>query len=148
MQILGRIYGGIVNPDLVVQVRAGAVSRRTDVAKDIPTTDILSFSDREPGEVSVNGLDAVAVVDHHLAPVPVAHPSLQDRAVRRRTNRLAFAGRDINSGVECAFAIKGIQPRAEGAGYDPLHRPFGWGVRHIDDAAESRRKTVREVEPM
>ena len=77
MQILGRIYGGIVNPDLVVQVRAGAVSRRTDVAKDIPTTDILSFSDREPGQVSINGLDAVAVVDHHLASVPVAHPSLQ-----------------------------------------------------------------------
>ena len=76
MQILGRINGRIVNPDLVVQVRTGAVSRRTDVAKDIPTAHILSFSDREPGEVSVNGLDAVAVVDHHFAPVPVAHPSL------------------------------------------------------------------------
>src|ERR1700735_1980458 len=124
MQILGRIYGGIVNPDLVVQVRAGAVSRRTDVAKDIPTTDILSFSDREPGQVSINGLDAVAVVDHHLASVPVAHPSLQACTVRGRATLLALCRGDINAGVECAFTIKGNQPGAEGTGHDALHGPL------------------------
>ena len=113
-----------MNPDLVVQVRAGAVPRRTDVAKDIPAAHVLSFSDCEPGKMSVNGLNAVAVVDHHLASVPVAHSSLQDGAVRGRANRLALGGGDVNSGVEGAFPVKGIQPGAEGTGYDPLHRPF------------------------
>ena len=48
MQILGRIDGGIVNPDLVVQVRAGAMPRRTNVAKDIPAAHVLSFVTANP----------------------------------------------------------------------------------------------------
>ena len=123
MQILGGINGGIVNPNLVVQVRAGTVSRRSDVAKDVPAADVLSFGDRESGEMRVNGFDAVAVVDDHFAPVPVAHAGLHDSAVRRCTNRVALARGDVNAGMECAFPIKGIQPGAEGTGYDPLHRP-------------------------
>src|ERR1700677_4942561 len=137
-----------MDPDLGVQGRAGAVPRRTDVAKDIPTAHVLSLSHREAGKMSVNGRNTMAVVDHHLASITVRHASLKDGTVRRRSNRLALGCGDVNSGMKRAFPVEGIQPGAEGTGYDTLHRPFRWRGSHIHDAAESRREMTREVEPV
>ncbi len=107
-----------------------------------PRLNVLSRGDRESGKMGIKGFDAVAVVDDDFASVPGAHAGLEDGAVRRCANRVALVGGDVDPGVECAFPIKGIQPGAEGTGYDPLHRPERWRVRHIHDAAESRRKPV------
>ncbi len=148
MQILGRIDRGVVNADLVVQVRAGAVPRRADIAKDVSAANVLSLGDREPGKMSVKGLDAVAVVDDDFASVPGAHAGLHDGAIRRCAHRVALVGGDVDPGVERAFPIKGVQAGAEGTGYDPLHRPKRGRVRQIHYSAESRRKRLREVEPV
>src|SRR5580692_2974725 len=96
--------------------------------------------------MSVNGLDAVAVVDHHLASVPIAHPCLQDGTVCGRAYCLSLGGGDVNSGVERAFPVKGVKPGAEGAGYYALYRPLRWRVRQIQSAAKRGRKAMREVE--
>ncbi len=75
-QVFVRIDGGIVNADLVVQVRAGAVPGGADVAKDVSAADILSCRDRKPGKMGIKGLNAVAMVDNHFASVSVAHSGL------------------------------------------------------------------------
>ena len=113
MQILVGIDWGIVNADLVVQVRTGAVARRANVSQDVTAANVLSGNDCESRKMSVQGFHAVAVIDHHLSSVPVAHSSLDDGAVRRRANRVALAGGNVDSGVECAFSIKRIQAGAE-----------------------------------
>ena len=49
MQILRGIDRGIVDPDLIVQVRARAVPRRADVTQDIAAANILPRDDSESG---------------------------------------------------------------------------------------------------
>src|ERR1700678_2103534 len=129
-----------------MQVRTGTVARRTNVTQNIPAAHVLSFRHCEPRQMSVNGLNAVAVVDHHFASVPIPHSSLEDGTVCGCPYRLALGGGDVNSGVESAFPVKGIQPGAERAGYDPLHWPFRWRVRQIHSPAKRRRKPMSEVE--
>jgi hypothetical protein len=49
MEILRWIDRGIVDPDLIVQVRAGAVSRRADVTQDVSAANVLPGDHRETG---------------------------------------------------------------------------------------------------
>src|ERR1700684_50871 len=148
MQILRGINWGIVNADLVMQVRAGAVARRANVSQDFTAANVLSGNDCESRKMSVQGFHAVAVIDHYFSSVPVAHSSLDDGAVRRRANRVALAGGNVDSGVECAFPIKRIQAGAERTGYDPLHWPDRWRISHIDRTAQGCWEPVGEIEPV
>jgi hypothetical protein len=117
MQILRGINRGIVNADLVMQVRTGAVARRAHIAQDVTAANVLSCDDRESRKMSVQGFHAVAVIEHDFASIPAAHTGLEDGAVRRRANRIALAGGDVDPGMECAFSIKRIQAGAERTGY-------------------------------
>ena len=49
MQILRRIDRGIVDPDLIVQVRARAMPRGANVTEDVAAANILPGDDRETG---------------------------------------------------------------------------------------------------
>src|ERR1700684_1603268 len=109
MQILVGIDWGIVNPNLVVQVRAGTVPRRADIAKDVSTANVLSSGDSEPGKMGVKGLDAMAVVDDDFASVSRPQAGLHDSSVSGCAHRVALVGGDVYPGVECAFPINGVQ---------------------------------------
>src|SRR5580698_2973971 len=123
MQILVGIDWGIVNADLVVQVRASTVPRRADIAKDVSTANVLSNGDSEPGKMSVKGLDAMAVVDDDFASVPGPEAGLHDSSISGYAHRVALVRGNVDPGVKCAFPINGVQAGAEGTGYYPLHGP-------------------------
>src|ERR1700684_2100627 len=99
MQILGGINRGIVNADLVMQVRTGAVARRTNIPQDVTPANVLSGDDRESGKMSVQGFHAVAVIEHDFASVPGAHAGLDNGAVRGRAHRITLAGGNIDPGM-------------------------------------------------
>src|SRR5277367_2873404 len=145
MQILGRIHRGIVDPDLVVQVRTGTVTRRADIAEDVAAANVLTGDDRKPGEMGVEGLHPVPVIDNYLASIPRSHAGLDHSAVSRCAYGIAFAGRNVDSGMEGALPIEGIQTGAEGTGYDSLHRPNRRRVSHVHRAAEAGWEPVGEV---
>ena len=143
MQILRGIHRRIVNADFVVQVRAGTVSGRTNIAQDVTPANVLPCDDGKSRKMSVEGFHSVAMIDDYFASVPCAHSSLENHSIRRRAYRVALAGGNVDAGVKCAFTLEGIKPGAEGAGYDPLHRPLRWRVSHVDPAAQSHREAIR-----
>src|SRR5580658_1578031 len=146
MQILGRIHRGIVDAHLVVQVRTGTVTRRTDIAENVATANVLAGDDSEPGKMSVQGLHSVAVIDYHLASVSCSHSGLDYSAVSGCAYGIAFAGRNVDSGMESPLPVEGIHTGAEGTGHDSLHRPNRRRVRHVQRAAEAGGEPVGEVE--
>ena len=147
MQILGRIDGGIVNPDLVVQVGPGTVTRRAYVTQDVAAANVLSGNDREPGEMGVQSLNPVAVIENYLASVSRPHAGLDYSPVSRRANGFAYAGGNVDSSMEGPLPIKRIQTGAEGTGYDSLHRPERRRVSRIHRAAQSRGKRLEKSCP-
>ena len=142
MQVLGRIHRRIVDADLIVQVRTGTVARRTHIAEDVTAANVLAGDDRKPGEMSVEGLHPVAVIDNYFASIPGSHAGLDDGAISGCAYRIAFVGRNIDSGMEGAFSIERIHPGAEGTGYDSLYRPFRRRVSYVDGAAEAGGEPV------
>src|ERR1700722_16921567 len=100
MQILGRIHRGIVDPDLIVKGRTGTVTRRADISENVAAPNVLAGDDREPGEMGIEGLHPVPVIDYYLASIPGSHAGLDHGAVSRRANSIAFAGRNVDSGME------------------------------------------------
>src|SRR5260370_40560968 len=99
-------------------MRTGGAAAVTDVADDLATDDVLSGHDGEARHVSVEGLDAVAVVDDHLAAVAVLHGGGLDDAVGGGADGGAVGGGDGDAGVELTLAVAGggIFARAEAAG--------------------------------
>ena len=146
MEVLRRIYRGIVDPNLVVKVRTGTVPGRADIAKDVTAAHVLAGDDREPGKMGVKGLHPVPVIDDYLASIAGPHAGLDYGAVSRCAHSIAFAGRNVDSGVESALPVEGIHTGAEGTGYDSLYRPFRRRVSRVDRPAEAGWKPVGEVE--
>ena len=72
-----RIHRRVVDAHFVVQVRSGAASAESDVADDLSPTHRLPVGNRESGQVTIAGGNAVAVVDLDHAAVTVVE-------VRRR----------------------------------------------------------------
>src|SRR3984957_11408788 len=140
MQILIGIDRGVVNTDLVVQVRARTVARRTYIAEDVSTMDILSRNHCEAGKMGIQGLDAVAVIDDDFASVSGTEAGLHDGSIRRRPHSVALVGGDVYAGVERAFPVKWVQAGAERTGHDPLPRPLRRRIGKIHHPAENRRE--------
>src|ERR1700748_2256556 len=76
----------------------------------------LAGDDREPGKMGVKGLHPVPVIDDYLASIAGPHAGLDYGAVSRCAHSIAFAGRNVDSGVESALPVEGIHTGAEGAG--------------------------------
>src|ERR1700722_232876 len=146
MQILGRIHRGIVDPDLIVKVRTGTVTRRADISEDVAAPNVLAGDDREPGEMGVEGLHPVPVIDNYLASIPGSQAGLDHGAVSRCAYGVAFVGRNVDSGMEGSFPIEGIHTGTKGTGYDSLHRPNRRRVSHVHRPAKTRGESVGEVE--
>src|SRR5690606_13095976 len=110
---------------LEVQVVAGRVAGRADLRDLHPDADGLPVRDEDPVrlDVTVAGLDAVAVVDHdHVAVAAVpAVPRVADDTAGCREDRGAAAGSDVDAFVEAA-AVAGA-PAVDGA--DPTRDGFG-----------------------
>ena len=83
--------------------------RRSDVAEDVATANILSRDDCESGKMGIQSFDTMAMIDNHFPAVPGAHAGLEDDTVRGCPHRVALAGCNINPGMERAFALKRIQ---------------------------------------
>ena len=109
MQILGRIDWGVMNPDLVVQVRARAVPGRAHVAQDVATADVLTCNHSKARKMGIQGLYSVSMVDDYFAAITGAQTGLNDGTVRRRPDCIAPAGRDIDPSMKCSFPIERIE---------------------------------------
>lgn len=143
MQILRGIDRRIVNADFVVQVRASTVSGRTNIAQNVTPANVLPCNDCKSRKMSIEGFHSVAMIDDDFASIPRAHSSLENHSIRRRAYSVALAGGNVDASVKSAFTFEGIKPGAEGAGYDPLYRPYRWRVSHVDPAAQSHREAIR-----
>src|ERR1022692_4508239 len=80
-QVLVRVDRHVVDAHFVVKVGSGGAAGLADVADDLAAGDVLAGEDDHAGEVSVDGVDAVAVVDGDFAAVPVFHGGQGDEAV-------------------------------------------------------------------
>src|SRR6201996_7506622 len=114
--VLVRIHRRVVDADLVVEVRTGGAAYAADVADDFAAVHILAGSDGKPGEMAIEGVDTVAVIEHDFLAVAAGGTGHQDGAVGRGADRLTHGSGDIDALVEGAFAIEGVLALAEGAG--------------------------------
>src|SRR5579863_9674861 len=112
-EIFVGIDWGVVDADFVVEMGAGAASAIADVSDGVAAVDLLACSDREIGQVAVAGGDAVAVIENNGAAVAAHEVGEFDDAVGGRDHRLAHGSGNIHAGVECTFAVEGINALAE-----------------------------------
>src|SRR6476620_4367732 len=68
-QVFVWIYGDIVDAHFVMEVRSSAAAAGADVADSIAPMEVLAGEDREAGQMSVTGGDAVSVVENYRAAV-------------------------------------------------------------------------------
>src|SRR5258707_12702377 len=104
-QILVRIDRRVANADLVVQVRACGAAAVPDVADHLAADYGLACNHSKAGHMSVDGFNAAAVVDDHLAAVTVGHLGFLHCAVACSADGNAVGRGDIDAAVELAFAV-------------------------------------------
>src|ERR1700760_2800505 len=121
--VLVRIHRRVVDADLVVEVRAGGTAYAADVADDFAAVHILAGGDGESGEMAIESMDAVAVIEDDFLTVAAGGTCHQDGAVGRGADWLTHSSGDIDALVEGAFAIEGVLALAEGAGDGAFDRP-------------------------
>lgn len=132
-----RIDGHRMNAHFIVEVGAGGASRLTDVADDLAAGDVLAGNHDHGGEMSIDGMHVVTVVDDDLTAVTVLHGSAYNKSIGGGAHRRAIRSGDIDAGVEGAFPVDRIIALAEAGGYAAFKRPEGRGIsKHVQIAAE------------
>ena len=88
-QVLQRIHGVAVDPDLEVEVVAGAIARTTDGPDRVAGLDHIPDLNVQTREMRVHAREAIAVIDHDHVPVAaVLEAGGRDGPVRGRDDRL------------------------------------------------------------
>ena len=124
------VDGDVADADLVVEVGAGGAAAVADVAQDLAADDGLAGDHGEAGHMTIDGLDAVAVVDDDLTAVAVLHLGGDDSSVSGGADGNTVGGGDVDAGVELAFTVAGdwILALAEAAGDRSEDGPKGGRV--------------------
>src|SRR5262249_3367545 len=103
-----RIQKLTVCDDLVVKMRSGRASGRTDVTDHLPAADRLSWFDGKPAQVSVTRHETETVVEDHEIAVVAGVSSRLHSAVGGSQNRLALFERDVEALVKPGLTRKRI----------------------------------------
>src|SRR6266700_6919017 len=122
-QIFVGIDRDIVDADFVVKVRSGAATAVANVADGVAAMYMLAGEDGEAFQVSVTRGDPVAVLEDDSPSVAAHDVGEFHHAFRRSDDRLSVEGADIDTRVECAFAVEGIYTLTEGSRNWPFHWP-------------------------
>src|SRR5271154_1303608 len=86
-------------------MRPRGASAVPDVADYLAAEHRLARDNCKAGHMPIDGLDAVAMVDHHLAAISAGHLGLLYYAVASGADGNAVGGGDVDSGVELALAV-------------------------------------------
>src|SRR5215472_1795314 len=133
-----------------MQMRPSAAAALADVAQSIAAMDQLSGAHGETGKMSVEGTDAVAVVDHYRAAIAVHLIGEFNHTVRRCDHPGSDLTRNIYAAMKSPFPTEGVDALAEGTGDASFHRPKSWcggqadpvpggGVMQLAHAADAHR---------
>src|SRR5689334_14903828 len=120
-----RVLRPAIDPDFVVQVRAGRTPGRAHAADALADADLLADADRDHRQVGVAGLEAVAVVDLDGVAVAGAHAGERDDARRGRVDRLHAAAGEVLAGVVGRSAGERVDADAEAGGAVRARRRLG-----------------------
>src|SRR5437867_6878170 len=135
-QVATRVDGRPVHAHLVVQVRARGASGGADRADRLATAYLLALADVELGEMTVERVEAAAVVDDDETTVASVATGEHDLAVAGGGDRMAVAGRDVDAGMHLPALSVGRLARPEWRGHEPANRP---------DARNATAQVVRPV---
>src|SRR5207248_4666918 len=97
LEIAQGVDGLAVDAHLEVEVRAGAVSRASDVADHVALVHLLAAGDRDRALVTVGGREVAAVVDHDEVAVAGFPAAVDDRPARGGPDRGAIADADVDA---------------------------------------------------
>src|SRR6266536_34514 len=104
LEVAERVDGDAVDPDLEMEVRAGAEAGAADVADHLALRDVLAAGDRDARLVAVRRGEAAAVVDHHEVAVAGLPAAVDDAAGSGGVDRRAVWDADVDAGMEPAPA--------------------------------------------
>src|SRR5437879_10419279 len=118
-----RVDRSVIDPDFVVEMRAGRTTAEANVADAVTPMDLLAGNYREVGQVPVPGADAAAVLDHYSAAVAAKEVSEGDHSIRRSDHRSSEGCRNIHPAVKRAFPVERVDALAERARNGAFHGP-------------------------
>src|SRR5579872_2216197 len=122
-EILVRVDRHVVHAHFVVKVGAGGSTRLAHVANDLSARNMLARYHRDCGEMTVDGIEIVPVIENNFSAIAVSHRSIDDVALRRCAHRGAIGRINIDAGVERAFAVEWIFTFAEAGSYAAFNGP-------------------------
>ena len=116
------IHGLLIDPNLVVKMRSGGMPAVSDETYGGALLDALSSLHGKSGQVSIETVHAVPVLENDCPAVPGPPAGESDDAFCRRADRCPGASADIDTGVDVASSSQRA-PCSE-AGIDrSAHRP-------------------------
>ena len=80
VQVLHRVYRGIVDEHFVMEVGTGGHTRQSHGANNLSAFDLLPHNDRNLAEVTILGHNAESVVNDDFVAVAVIPTCVQDHA--------------------------------------------------------------------
>src|SRR5580704_3730231 len=122
-EILVGIDGRVIDPDFIVEVRAGGASAEAHIANGVAAMDLLAGGYGEAGKVAVAGGDAVAVIDHDGLAVSTKEVGEGDHAIGGRDDGVTVRAANIHPAVKRTFPVKWVDALAEAAGDLAFNRP-------------------------
>src|SRR5690606_25578337 len=105
--VLERVDLGAVAADLEMQVRAGGIAGRADLADDLAGADLGPDAGLDAAEVRVEGAQAVGVHDLDEVAVAAVAAGGADHALGRGQHARAGRGGDVDALVAARGALAG-----------------------------------------
>lgn len=119
-----RVDSGVVNPDLIMQVRAGAASADSHVSNHLAASDALTRNYRHRRHVCIQRGDSMAVIQNNFSTISGTPGRARDDRIASRMNRSSRRSGNVDSAMELTLvAGKRIVPLAEGTGDASHDRP-------------------------
>ena len=112
-RIVERVLAHAVDRDLPVQMRAGGVAGRADIADRLALGDLLAGGHCDGAHVAVERGDAVAMVDDDTIAVAGHGAGRDDRAAVGRNDGRAVARADVHAGVVLLRLVDRVVAPAE-----------------------------------
>src|SRR5450756_637505 len=130
VEVRHRVDRGTVDDNLIMAMRARGTTGQSLIADDLTLLDGLACGHSHAAHVSVQGLDAVPMVQCHgdtVTPVPA---DLHHRAVCRRADRCAVRSCNVDTVMRfAAAAAEGVGAPAERRRNKAVERPDGRVLR-------------------